>query len=436
MNSSSFSSFFFALRVLLFLVLFALVGRAVSPPDIPDRDFEGVLLGIPSSGEAPATQALQEAIDKVAAEGGGRLILREGSYLTGPLTLRSRVDLHLSEGAVLRFLPLSAKSAHDDRRYLSLLNAENLTDLRLSGEGTIDGQGEAWWQAFRYNILSLRRPQLILLNRCERVEIAGLHFLNPPNCHLSLRLCRSVYLHDLELNAPDNSPNTDGINVSGRDYLIERCKVSTGDDNIVILTHSDPTWEAPVCRNFVIRDCTLGDGHGLSIGSYTDGGIRGVLVERCSFEGTTAGIRLKSSRGRGGLVEDLVYRDLTMKAVKNPIFISSYYPKTPKTPQADTSQPVDKSTPLWKNILIENLRAEACENSLVLWGLPEAPIQDLTLKNVTLDAKESARIYFARKVRLENADLRASRGGPRFTLQDAEVQDIPQTPPETKLPPK
>lgn len=421
---------------LLFLAALLSAAGAVEPPRIPDRDFEGVLLGIPSSGETPATQALQQAIDKVAEEGGGRLILREGVYLSGPLTLRSRVDLHLSEGAVLRLLPLSAESAHDDRRYLSLLSAENQTDLRLSGEGTVDGQGAAWWQAFRSNILTLRRPQLVLFNRCERVEISGLRFLNPPNSHISLRLCREVALRDLQLQAPGDSPNTDGINISGRNYLIERCKVSTGDDNIVILTHSEPAWGEPVCRDFVIRDCTLGEGHGLSIGSYTDGGIRGVLVERCTFEGTTAGIRLKSSRGRGGLVEDLVYRDLTMKAVKNPIFLSSYYPKTPKTPQADPSQPVDKTTPLWKNILIENLRAEACENSLVLWGLPEAPIQDFTLKNVTLHAKESARIYFARTVRLENADLRASRGGPRFTLQDAEVQDIPQTPHNAKLPQK
>ena len=388
----------FLFRLLLLLLsAFGAPSLVASPelPRIPAHEFVSTNLGVLPDQSAPVTAALQKAIDRVASSGGGRLTLAAGTYVSGPLTLPSRFDLHLTRGATLRLLPLSPDYPVSGNRYLSLLSASRANDLRISGEGMIDGGGAPWWRAFRAKELTPRRPQLVSFERCDRVDISGLTFRDPPNTHVALRLCREVTFRDLTLDAPDDSPNTDGLNVSGKNYLFERCRISTGDDNIVILTHSAPDWPAPVCENFLIRDCTLGFGHGLSIGSYTGGGIRGLLAERITFDKTTSGIRLKAGRDRGGLVENLVYRDITMRDVKNPVFISSYYPKEPKSPSLDPSAPATEKTPRWKNILIENLTATGSENSFILWGLPELPLEDIVIRQTTIESKRGARFYHA-----------------------------------------
>lgn len=395
---------------LLFVALLALVGAraevpadfAPEPPRIPAREFSAADLGVHPGSAKPVTEALQKAIDRVSAAGGGKLVLPAGDYLCGPLTLPSRLDLHLAKGAAIRLLAYGPDYPTSNNRYTSLLNASGATDIRVSGEGLIDGRGEPWWRAFRAKELTLRRPQLVSFERCERVEFSDFSTLNPPNTHFALRLCREVTMRRLTLAAPDESPNTDGINVSGKNYLIERCNISTGDDNIVVLTPSAPDWPAPVCENFLVRDCALGFGHGLSIGSYTGGGIRGLRAERVTFDGTTGGVRLKADRDRGGLVEDLVYRDLTMRGVKHPVYLSSYYPKDPKSPDLDAEpRPITEKTPRWKNILIEDLDATDCENSVVVWGLPEQPFEDLVIRRARISSKRGARFYYAGNITLD-----------------------------------
>lgn len=372
-----------------------LASLAPEAPRIPGREFSAAALGVRPDAGAPVTAALQKAIDHVAAAGGGKLVIPPGGYVVGPLRLASRLDFHLSAGAVLQLLPREQDFPSDAARYASLLSAEGASDLRVSGPGRIDGQGEPWWRAFRAKELALRRPQIIQLERCERVELSGFTSVNPPNTHVALRLCREVAIRDVTLEAPDDSPNTDGLNLSGKNYLIERCRISTGDDNIVVLTHSARDWTPPVCENFVIRDCSLGFGHGLSIGSHTGGGIRGLLAERVTFDATTSGIRLKSDRDRGGLVEDLVYRDITMRGVKNPVFISSYYPKEPKSPALDPARPLTARTPRWKNIVIEKLRATGSQNSIVLWGLPERPLENVVIRDAVVASDRAAKFYHA-----------------------------------------
>lgn len=404
--------FVFLLAALLAVPALAADFAATPPnaPRIPAREFSAATFGVVPGAAAPVTEALQKAIDHVGAQGGGKLTLAAGDYVVGPLRLASRLDLHLAEGAVLKLLPREQAYPASETRYASLLSGANLTDLRIGGPGKINGQGEAWWRAYRAKELTLRRPQLVLLENCERVELAGFSSINPPNTHVALRLCREVAIRDLVLDAPDDSPNTDGLNLSGRNYLITGCRISTGDDNIVILTHSAPGWEPPVCENFVIRDCALGFGHGLSIGSYTGGGIRGLLAERITFDATTSGIRMKAARDRGGLVENLAYRDITMRGVKNPVFISSYYPKEPKHPGLDAGEAVSEKTPRWDDILIENLRVTDSENSLTLWGVPELPLGAITLRNATFATGHGAKIYHAPRVALERVTVTPEAG--------------------------
>jgi polygalacturonase len=385
--------------------------KAPDLPRIPNKEYICTQLGLaPNTGKS-ITAEFQSAIDQVAKKGGGRLILSPGQYLLGPVTLPSRIDLHFSEGAVINLIGREDNFPTEDSRYANLFTATDQTDIRLSGKGQIIGHGELWWKAYRAGELKLRRPQMIALERCDRVDLDGFTLIDPPNGHVALRLCREVTIRNVTLRAPDDSTNTDGFNISGKNYLIEHCDISTGDDNIVILTHSAPRdWLQPTCENFMIRDNRFGFGHGLSLGSYTGGGISNVTAERITMDGTTSGIRMKASRDRGGPVDNITYRDITMRGVKNPVFISSYYPREPKTPGDDEAQPITATTPRWDRILIENLTALDCRNSITIWGVPEMPVGRVILRNCTFEAVYGAKIYNAPSVALDHVTLNASKG--------------------------
>ena len=147
--------------------------------------------------------------------------------------------------------------------------------------------------------------------------------------HLVPRACREVTIDSIHIKSPANSPNTDGIDPSGFDYLITNCTIDTGDDNIALKPRPIPDPLHLSCENFLIEGCTFLHGHGMSIGGGSNGGVRNMVVRDCRFEDTDAGIRLKSGRDRGGLVENLTYENLTMKRVKTSIMITSYYPEIP-----------------------------------------------------------------------------------------------------------
>jgi polygalacturonase len=377
-------------------------------PEIPANTVSITDHGARGDGTTDNTKAIQTAINAVAKTG-GMVTIPEGVYLCGPITLASRVGLHLAKGATLRLPPLSDSFPSANGRYLNFISARDCTDIKISGEGTIDGQGGPWWTAFTAKKIQMRRPQLIAFENCGRVLFESITTLNPPNTHFALRLCKDVTMRGLTLRAPGNSRNTDGINISGKNYLITGCDISTGDDNIVILTHAAKDWSKPVCENFIIRDCTFGEGHGMSIGSHTGGGVRGVLVENCAFDGTTAAIRMKSRRDNGGLVENLTYRNLTVKGARYPLFISSYYPKEPETLGLDTGSPAPAETkPRWKNILIENLTVTDSQNSIIIWGLPELPVSELTLCNARFATREGAVVYNARAIRFDNVEIQST----------------------------
>ena len=388
------------------------LARALEPasPRIPEREFKAADLGVRAGAAGLVTEALQKAIDHVAAAGGGRLVIEAGEYVSGPIVLPGEFDLHLAKGATLKMLSREADYPSEGSSYRNFISAANVHDLRISGEGVIDGQGEAWWREVRAGTLKLRRPQMITMERCERVELTGFTTRNPPNTHMSLRLCREVRIAGCTLDAPGDAYNTDGINISARNCLITGCHISTGDDNIAILTHSAKDWQMPICEHFVIRDCTFGFGHGVSIGSFTSGGVRDVLVEQCSFEKTTAGIRMKAGRDRGGVVEDIVYRKLTMHGVKYPIYIASYYPKDPREPGDDAAAAITATTPHCRRIRIEDLAVTDAENSIILWGVPEQPIEAIRISNATFSCVRGAKLFNVDGYALENVSITPAKG--------------------------
>ncbi|OAM87219.1 hypothetical protein AW736_24975 [Termitidicoccus mucosus] len=392
-------------------------------PEIPARVFLVADYGAKGDGAAHDTVAIQKAIDDAVQKGGGRIVFAEGVYLSGPLRIGSRIELHFAKGATLRLIGRVPDFPEERGRYLSFFSADKAADIKISGGGVIDGQGAPWWKDYRAKNLTARRPQIFYFTDCERVLFEGITVLNPPNTHMALRLCKDVTIRGITLEAPDDSPNTDGINISGKNYLVAGCKISTGDDNVVILTPSSKGWRMPVCENFVIRDCAFGFGHGMSIGSFTGGGVRNVLVENCSFDGTTAIVRMKAARGRGGMVEQITYRNITGRGAKYPVFISSYYPKEPKHPALDTDAGESAATPRWKSILLENITVTGARNSVILWGVPAQTMSDITLRNVRIESEEGAKVYNAKKVVFEQVEINSARK-PVLALFRAEVSGM------------
>ncbi len=230
--------------------------------------------------------------------------------------------------------------------------------------------------------------------------------------------CENVLITNVTILAPADSPNTDAMDPSAcRHVLITKCRVDVGDDNIAIKSgHSVPA-HAAACEDFVVSDCTFLRGHGVSIGSETAGGVKNLLVKNCTFDGTTSGIRIKTSREKGGTVEDLVYRDLTMTNVAIPINITCYYPKVPAT---DTAQPVTATTPHYRNIQIINLTTSGPKSAGFIVGLPESVISNITLENVHLTAKTGLTVRNATGIHFKNSTIKVETK-PAVIAQNAQM---------------
>jgi len=399
-------------------------GRGDSPPVavpvIPDRVVSIVEHGAKADGATDCTAAIQKAIDAAAAAGGGRVVVPAGRFLSGPLTLRSRIDLHLEKDAVLLMSQRFADYPKASNVFLRFIAAEGLEDVRVSGPGTIDGQGQPWWDEFLKFKAEKRekefaRPQAIYVSKCRRVALEGFTSVNPPNSHCSFRDCRDLTFRGLTMTAPDESPNTDAINLGRtKNVLITSCTISTGDDNVAMVSSGDPV-EENVTENVTVRDCTFGFGHGVSIGSFTSAGLRDITVENVSFDKTVNGIRIKSEESRGGEVKNVTYRNLTMTGVRYPIVITSYYPKWPKNP-ADAQPATGGNLPRYSDLLFENVTLTDCKNGPVIYGMPNHPIERVTVRGLKASVQQGGVVFFATAA-FEGCDIRPEKGPPLQSFQ-------------------
>lgn len=391
-------------------------------PIIPNATFSIAQYGAVGDGKTMDTGAIQKAVDAAAAAGGGMVLVPAGKYLTGPFTLASGINLHLDPGAMILISDDMTHYPANANRYRDSISVSDAHDIEISGEGVIDGQGAVWWTAFRSNPGGTHRPYMIKIANCVRVLVTGVTLENSPMFHLVPQNCINVTIRDIHIHAPANAPNTDGIDPSGWNFLISGCNIDTGDDNIAIKPTATRT---PGNRYYLIQDCTFGHGHGCSIGSGTVGGIEDVTVTDCTFDQTDSGIRIKSGRDRGGLLQNITYENLRMTAVKNPIYIIDYYPErnAPKDPTTEKSEPVTGRTPINKNIIIRNVTATDCPTAGTIRGLPEMPVDGITLSNVNLSAKRGLIIYHARNIRFENSKITAQQGKPLITY-DAQVTGL------------
>lgn len=368
-------------------------------PVIPAGSFNLADFGGKGDGVTLNTAAFHQAIAAVARAGGGHLVVPAGTYRTAPFKLCSNLELHLEAGAVIRApdtfaafgLPEPAtfrtQAEANARTHVPepLISGKDLHDVTLSGPGIIDGSGALWWawseraarNAARPGRIVYRRPHLIVINGCERLLVSGLTLQNSPMFHLVLRDITDLTVEHVKVRAPGDgsAPNTDAIDPGPVTRAwIHHCDIDTGDDDICIKTGG---------TDILIEDNTIRHGHGISIGSETSAGINGMLVRRCTFAGTDNGIRIKSMRGAGGLVQNVRYTDITMKDVENAITLQLDY--------VDNNRPDFKGdpskVPAIRNILLDHLTITGSRHAGLIHGLPDSPITNITLSDITLQAE-------------------------------------------------
>jgi polygalacturonase len=355
---------------------------------------------------APATEAapletadLQARIDAAASAGGGRVVVGAGVHRTGALRLRSHVELHVEAGAVLQFVPDPALYPPVEARWEGApatihqpcLYADGAEHVTISGDGTIDGGGEPWWEAFRAGTLEHPRPTLLGLHGCRRVVVRDVALRNSPAWTIHPLLCEDVSIRDVSILNPPDSPNTDGIDPeSCRNVRISGCHVDVGDDCIVLKAGTEATAERSPCENVTVVGCTLVHGHGgVVIGSEMSGDVRNVVVADCVFQGTDRGIRIKSRRGRGGIVEDVRVSNVVMDDVGCPFVVNAHYFCGPGGREPVVSdraaRPVDAGTPTFRRIHLAHVSARRVRAAAgFVLGLAERPVSELTLDDVTV----------------------------------------------------
>jgi hypothetical protein len=335
------------------------------------------------------------------------------AFESGPITVPSNIDLQIDSGAELQMLPYGTYDTSSPGTTFIQFNG-NDKNVELTGSGTIDGQGSAWWTAYNANH-AIVRPFMINFNTCNTLLVNGVTLQNGPTEHLTFSNCTNVTIDNLTVSAPSTSPNTDGIDPAGTNILVENCNVSVGDDDIVMKPQDC------YCSNITVTNCTIGGGHGLSIGGETNDGLNGMTISNITFNNTIAGIRLKAARGQGGLVQNVSVNNVTMNNVEYPININSYYNQgsVPTTP-TDPAQTVTSLTPIWQNISISNLTATMTTLDSnykgsycgIIWGLPEEPVNGVTLSNVNLQGRYGMDLNHDRGITFDsNCTLTAVGGG-------------------------
>lgn len=348
-----------------------------------------------------ATTWLQDAIDSTALAGGGRVVVPAGIHRTGSLRLRSRIELHLEAGAFLQFVPDPALYPVVSARWEGAVEdvhqpciyADGESDVAITGFGTIDGGGAVWWDLFRNHRADLAhpRPTLIGLHHCSRVTIRDVTLRNSPSWTVHPALCENVTISNIMIVNPADSPNTDGIDPeSCRNVHISDCHIDVGDDCIAVKAGTQHAPSRVACENVTITNCTMVHGHGgVVIGSEMAGGVRNVVISNCVFQGTDRGIRIKTRRGRGGIVEDVRVTNIVMDDVLCPIAVNPFYFCGPEGKEPlvgdPAARPVDDSTPVIRRLHLSHITARGVNASAGhIYGLPESPISELTIDDFSV----------------------------------------------------
>ncbi len=449
----------------------------VKAPKIPNRQVLLTDFGADPTGQKLCTEAFANAIEALSQKGGGRLVVTKGVWLTGPIVLKSNIDFHLEKGAVVLFAadeslyPLVKTSFEglDTRRCQSPLSAHEATNISITGEGVIDGNGQYWrpvkkskvteghwknllaqpgsqemkkgyWvpsegyakgeQGANMNVPNAQteeewnavkrflRPVMISLVGCKNVLLQGVIFQNSPAWNLHPLMCENIIIDDVLVRNPSYAQNGDALDLeSCKNAIIVNSRFDAGDDGICIKSGKDADGRrrGRPCENVVVDGCTVFAGHGgFVVGSEMSGGVRNISVRNCQFVGTDVGLRFKSTRGRGGIVENIFIDGISMSDISTyALTFNMYYggksvaevlAEGGEQPKAE-SIPVTEETPVFRNIDIRNVVCHHAGFAMEFNGLPEMPIDGIHLENVYISAKHDATFQYSKNITKNNVNI-------------------------------
>jgi polygalacturonase len=439
--------------------------------------------GAVGDGSTVNTAAIQQAIDAAGEAGGGKVVLSPGVYDSGALFLKSGVELEIAEGAVLRavmdegaYPSIWTRVAGIEMEWHSaLINILGQSDVKVGGKGLVDGQGEYWWdkywgqdrlggmrsvytaQGLRWAVdYDCKRPRLLLASDSSRLSITGLTFVRSPFWNVHICYSDQVTVSNLTIER-NGGPSTDGIDIdSSRNVLVEHCRVDCNDDNFCIKAGRDADGlrvNRP-CENIIIRHCEMGKGGGITLGSETSGGIRNVLIQDVTANGTENGFRLKSARTRGGVIENIRVRGMKMTDVRNPFsFLLSWNPSysyalIPEGYEgavpdhwkvmAEQVVPESRGIPVFRDIEISDVTVHSLFESeggaaagtgpvsraFEVEAFPEQPIENVRLRNVDMMVHEAGFLTHVRDWNMENVLVRTKDPSP-IRLENAVRVQMP-----------
>jgi polygalacturonase len=434
-------------------------------------------------GKALNTIAFKKAVEALTAKGGGKLVVPAGIWFTGPIELKSGIDLHLEKGALILFSPdynlyplvNTCFEGLETRRCQSPISARNAENIAITGEGSINGSGEAWRPLKKSKVtdaywkkvvnsggvlkdpsywfpsagslkgesisdmnvprgvltdsqwLEVRdflRPAMINFIECKNVYLQGVLFENSPSWNIHPLMCTNVIIDHIFVRNPAYAQNGDGIDVeSCKNVILINSTFDVGDDAICIKSGKDEEGRkrARPTENMIVDNCKVFKGHGgFVVGSEMSGGVRNISVKNCQFLGTDVGLRFKSNRGRGGVVENIYISDIYMFDIATDSFLFDLYYNGKSASESmedgDTTTKVvniplvTQQTPIFRNIYVKNVVSRNAFRAMYFNGLPEMNISNINVENTYITSKYGAELCESDGVNFKNINISPQSG--------------------------
>lgn len=467
------------LKPSVFKEKFAFELPKIYAPHFKRDTFNVMNYGAVADGMTLNSNAINKTIEECFKQGGGTVLIPRGSFVTGPIIMKSNINLHLAKGALVIFSPdfnqyplvVSTFEGVEAARCQSPVTAEYLENIAITGEGIMNGNGYYWrplnrnkmteseWKAHQKkyggvltedgktwyssakalkgftdktigklaggkavkdfeDVKDFLRPNMIRIFNCKNVKIQDVTFENSPAWTTHIQFSEHITIKNLTVKNPWFGQNTDALDLeSSKNALIEDCHFDTGDDGICIKSGRDEEGrrKGMPTKDVIVNNCVVYHAHGgFVVGSEMSGGVNNMFVSNCTFIGSDIGLRFKTTRGRGGLVENIYVDNVNMKDIpaeailfdmyymaKDPVVLSGEKREPPKV----EAKPVDETTPQFRNFYFSNITCNGAAKGIFVRGIPEMHVKNIWIENAVLQADEGIDIQEATNINLKNITM-------------------------------